>query len=261
MALGKPALIAVALLVASSPLLAASRAELEDRVDQLERRLNSQGLIDMQDQLDHMRRDVQQMRGDMEVLGHQIDQLEKKQRDLYMDLDQRLGTLEGRPASGGAPAAGVQPAGPGGPVDNATGEAASAPPAPAESSQVAQTYDDALNLLKQKRYTEASRAFSEFLRKYPDSSYADNAQYWIGEAHYVTREFNPALTEFQKVVTQYPTSSKVADARLKIGFIDYELRQWAEARTALNGVITDYPGTQAAQLAQERLSRMKQEGH
>ncbi len=256
--------VILAFLAASSPLLAASRADLEQRVDQLERKLDSQGLIDMQDQLDRLRQDLQQLRGDMEVQMHRIEQLDKKQRDLYLDMDRRLGAVEARQPGGVAPETGVEPGASGAVYGTGAGAAADEPvdvPAPSDSPEARQAYDSALNLLKQKRYTEASRAFTGFLKDHPNSSYADNAQYWIGEAHYVTREFKPALSEFQKVVTQYPNSAKVPDARLKIGFINYELQQWGEARTTLGRVVADFPGTRAAQLADERLARMKQEGH
>lgn len=267
MARVKTAPVVLALLVAGSPLLAASRSELEQRMDQLERKLDSQGLIEMHDQLNRVRQDMQQLRGDMEVQLHKIEQLERKQRDLYLDIDRRLGALESRPQGGTvAPDAGLGMDGvlsgddagganAGGVVDDQ-----SEAPAPSDSPEARSAYDSAFALLKQKRYTEASRAFNDFLKRYPTSGYADNAQYWVGEAHYVTREFKPALREFEKVVAQYPGSAKVPDARLKMGFINYELQQWGEARALLNGVANDYPGTRAAQLAEERLARMKQEG-
>ena len=122
-------------------------------------------------------------------------------------------------------------------------------------------YDRALEQLKEGRYTEASSAFKTFLQKYPTSSYADNAQYWLGDVYYVTREFQPALSEFSKVIDSYPDSTKIADARLKIGYIQYELKDWSKARQMLTQVVETYPGTTTARLAQERLDRMKREGH
>jgi len=122
-------------------------------------------------------------------------------------------------------------------------------------------YDLALEKLKEGRYDEASSAFQSFLKKYPGSSYADNAQYWLGEVFYVTRKFQPALDEFGKVLSNHPESTKVADAKLKMGYIQYELKDWAKAQELLNQVVKGYSGTTAARLAQERLDRMKREGH
>ena len=139
--------------------------------------------------------------------------------------------------------------------------AGSAPAAGLNPAQERKDYDRALEQLKEGRYTEASSAFKAFLEKYPGSSYADNAQYWLGEVYYVTREFQPALSEFGKVVDGYPDSTKIADAKLKIGYIQYELKDWAKARQMLTQVVQAYPGTTTARLAQERLDRMKREGH
>jgi tol-pal system protein YbgF len=275
--------LVLALIVASGPLAAASRAELEQRMDQLERKLDSQGLIEMNSQINRLRQELQQLRGELEVQLHKIERLERKQRDMYMDIDRRIGGLETRGQSGTdfRPGAGDVMMPPVPPSDGGVMvPPAQQPPGggttyvPPESSQpaesynpaadtadVRQSYDAAFELLKQRRYTEASAEFKAFLKAHPDSRYASNAQYWIGEAHYVTREFKPAMKEFEKVISKYPTSDKVADARLKIGFIHYELKQWSQARDTLNDVIAGFPGSRVAQLAEERLARMTQEGH
>jgi tol-pal system protein YbgF len=139
------------------------------------------------------------------------------------------------------------------------------PPAPAappalNPADQRKAYDRALELLKEGRYDDAAGAFQKFVAQYPDSSYADNAQYWLGEVYYVTRQFQPALTEFNKVLSAYPGSAKIADARLKMGYIQYELKDWGKARELLSDVVSTYPGSTSARLAQERLDRMQKEG-
>jgi len=151
-------------------------------------------------------------------------------------------TASAAPAAGATPAASVQ-------------TAASDP----RLEQAA--YQHAFGILKEGRYDQAIEVFREFLNKYPDSSYADNSQYWLGEAHYVTRNFQGGLTEFRKVMDLYPDSPKVPDAMLKIGFIHYELGDWAQARTMLQDVTARFPKTTSARLAENRLQRMKLEGH
>jgi tol-pal system protein YbgF len=122
-------------------------------------------------------------------------------------------------------------------------------------------YDQALALLRDGRYTDAADAFQTFLQKYPQSEYADNAQYWLGEVYYVTRQFPLAQEAFGRVRSDYAESTKSGDALLKTGYIQYELKQWSKARATLNQVVKDYPGSTAARLADERLQRMKSEGH
>ena len=117
-------------------------------------------------------------------------------------------------------------------------------------------YQGAFDLLKERRYDEATSAFRGFLDKYPSGTYSDNARYWLGESYYVTRQFKSAMTEFQMLIRDYPDSDKRTHAQLKVGFIFDELGQEDEARTVLRELILKNPGTSAAQLAEERLQRM-----
>jgi tol-pal system protein YbgF len=247
---------------------AASKAELEARIEQLERRLDSRSLMDMLNQITTLQGEVQQLRGDIEVQNHTLESLQKRQRDLYLDIDRRLhrleaGGVEGQivpsPSSampGEVPVAGSTPATTTAPVAAAAPAAATLNPADERKA-----YDQALELLKEGRYNDAAAAFQGFLKQYPASSYADNAQYWLGEVYYVTRQFQPALSEFDKVLTAYSGSAKAADAKLKMGYIQYELKEWSKARELLNDVVKAYPGSTSARLAQERLDRMQKEGH
>ena len=110
------------------------------------------------------------------------------------------------------------------------------------------------------RYDEAATAFRAFLKNYPGSSYADNAQYWLGEVYYVTRDFRAALDEFGALLKRFPDSPKVPGAMLKMGYSQYELKNWKAAADLLDQVTRRFPGTSMAKLARERLARMKQEG-
>lgn len=252
-------------LVVSANAWAVSKDELAARIEQLERKVDSRSLMDLLNQMTELQRQVQTLRGDIEVQAHTLEGMQKRQRDLYLDIDRRLHRLEAggvksqagdvptAPVSGAAPAAAA-------PAPAASGAAGTAAVALSPADQ-RKAYDKALELLKEGRYNEAAAAFGGFLKQYPDSSYSDNAQYWLGEVYYVTRQFKPALAEFEKVPKNYPDSTKVADARLKMGYIEYELKNWGEARKLLGDVVASYPGTTSARLAQERLDRMQKEGH
>lgn len=122
-------------------------------------------------------------------------------------------------------------------------------------------YDRAFQHLKELRYAEAAEGFAAFLDRYPDSEYADNAQYWLGESYYVTRNYDLALDAFNQLLERYSGSPKVADAMLKIGYTHYELENWDQARDALRQVQADYPNTTLARLAENRLRALRLEGH
>lgn len=246
-------------------------------------------------QLQQMQAELRQLRGMVEESANQVEQLQKRQREFYLDLDSRLSALEpgggagrsgqppGAPADAGAqppPDASAEPAAPPsmplpppGPVERPVAPIAPAAPAasstPSPESPVAavpaaadeQTaYRAASEQLRVGRYEDAIAGFQAQLQAYPNGSLAPNAQYWIGEAYYVTRQFDRAVSEFQRVVSQYPQSPKAADALLKVGYIQYEKREFAAARQTLTHLKTTWPNSPAARLADNRLARMKEEG-
>jgi tol-pal system protein YbgF len=220
-------------------------AQLDRRLDALERILASGALTELTVQVDELQRENADLRGRSESLEHDARGTASRQRDLYVDLDNRIQTLEENLRS--------RPAGP------APGTGVAALPVPGGNDRA--NYEAAFELLKQQRYEEAGAAFGQFLATFPDSQLADNAQYWLAEASYVTDRFEDALAQFQVVLSGYPRSRKLPDALLKIGYSNYELGRWDAARSALERVTGDYPDSTAARLAEQRLNRMSDEGH
>ena len=226
--------------------------DLDTRLARIERVMANQSLLDVSNQLEALRSDVRSMHNDVDQLNNALESGRKQQRDLYADLDQRMKKLESR---GGA----VSSAG----AAAAAGNTAAATDAPADSSngEDKASYQAAFSLLKDGQYDRAIAAFQKFLAAYPDSSLADNAQYWLGEAYYVNRSFPEAQSAFQRMVDKYPQSRKLADALLKIGYCRYELKQWESAREVLGQVVARFTDTPAARLAQQRLDKMSAEKH
>ncbi|NNF17019.1 MAG: tol-pal system protein YbgF [Gammaproteobacteria bacterium] len=211
--------------------------ELENRLVTIERVVNNQSLVSLQGQLDQLNVEMRELRGQIEVLQYEAQEAGKRQRTQYLDVDGRLQKLE----RGGLAAVST------GATPDADG-----------SDKVA--YEQAFELLKNTRYTEAKAALTEFATAYPDSTLADNASYWLGEAHYVTADYAAALAQFEKMIGDFPASSKVPDALLKVAYCQYELKQFDQARNTLNSVINTYPNTTPARLATQRLQQMQKEG-
>ena len=129
-----------------------------------------------------------------------------------------------------------------------------APQGPTVDNEASEgAYHDAFSLLKAGEYDESIAAFTDFLAQFPNSQYADNAQYWLGETYYVKREFEPALVEYRKLIDTYPASKKRSHAMLKIGYSYHELGQLDQARAVLEDLRNRYAGTTAARLAEERI--------
>lgn len=120
---------------------------------------------------------------------------------------------------------------------------------------VQNAYMKAFGLFSSNNYPGAVEAFAAFIKSYPDSEYAGNAQYWIGECYYTQRSFPQALDAFNKVLTHYPKGKKVPDAMLKIGYSLINMNEPAKAKSALQALLDKYPRSQAAVKARERLNR------
>ena len=128
---------------------------------------------------------------------------------------------------------------------------------PADDALAEAAYKQAFGLLKAGQYDESIAALNDFLVEYPVSGFSDNAQYWLGEAYYVTRSFEPAIGEYTKLIQAYPQSQKITHALLKIGYCQYELGNVDVAMAQLEDLKSRYPGTTAARLAEERLQQIR----
>ncbi|WP_206054897.1 tol-pal system protein YbgF [Nitrosococcus wardiae] len=221
-------------------------AELEQRLQRLERIVQGQGLSELLLQLEQLEGEVRRLQGKNEELGYEIDNLKEQQRELYLDLDRRLQKLSTSKESLSPVSSGEMT------------EAGAVEPVPDSGEQA---YQAALKLLKEGRYEEAIAAFRQFPQQYPESRYRPNAQYWLGEAYYMLQDFSAAAEALQALVEQYPESAKVPDAMLKQGLAYYELEQWEQAKAQLQEVMARYPASTVSRLAEERLEKMKREGH
>jgi tol-pal system protein YbgF len=248
---------------------------LEERIGALEAQLKSGGLVDLANQLESIRADVAKLRGQIEVLTHELAEAQKRQRDLYVDLDSRLRRIEtaqaAAPAATAPPAAGGDAAAPGGVAapggaampGGSPGASGTLPPAtgtaagaarPADAGAEQRIYDGALELFKRGDYPGAIAGFTSFVRAYPKSALAPSAQYWIGNAHFARRDYRAAITAQRTLIANYPDSSKVPDALLNIASAQSELGDAAGARRTHEEIVARHPQSEAAAKAKQRLS-------
>jgi tol-pal system protein YbgF len=235
--------------------------DLEARVIRIERVVENQSLIQLASELDQLRAETTQLRGDIETLRFETENSDNRQRELYVDVDRRLQSLEQQQQRAftpppAAPRSTLTPQERAAEPPAAAPSVAAAPARPAGTDQ--QNYQAAFDLIQARKYEEAGSAFTQFLTGFPTSPLADNAQYWLAETYYVRGQFQPALGEFQKVLDQYPQSAKLPDALLKIGYCQAELGNRDAARTSLQQVVRQFADTTAARLAAQRLERLQQ---
>lgn len=235
-------LLLVGLIAQANSALALSRSEqmaqIEERLEKLERQAQSQGLVEMQMEIQRLQQELQALRGEVEQLRYENEQLRKQQRDLYQDLDRRMLALE-RGGNGAS-----QTPGEGEGVDAAESQA----------------YQKAFNLLKEFRYEEAATAFGEYLKKYPNGRYAHLALYWRGEANFMQQKYKLAIADYQNLINNHPDSYKKPEAMLKIGYCYNELKDTAAARKALEQLVKEFPDSSEAAQARKLLDSLKKQG-
>ena len=186
----------------------------------------------MVNQNEQVMAEIAKLRGQLEVLSNEVSTAQQRQKELYADLDARMRRLEPRQVTIDGQEAAVAP-------DEQT------------------TYEAAMATFKAGDYKAAASQLGDFVRRYPQSGYASNAQYWLGNAYYAQRDCKKAIAAQQVVVATYADSAKAPDAMLNIGTCHAELKNKKAATKALKDLIAKYPDSTAAQAARDRLPTLR----
>lgn len=224
----------------------------EDRVTTLERISNAQAQLmqQLQQQMSDNQRDIDALRGQIQQNTYQLNQVVERQKQLYQQID----TLSSASSNGGQQAAGSDAAADTGAAATA-GAAASTESAPAQTGDANSDYNAAVALiLEKKQYDQAISALQAWVKRYPDSTYQPNANYWLGQLNYNKGKKDDAAYYYATVVKNYPKSPKAAEALLKVGVIMQEKKDTAKAKAVFQQVIKLYPDTESAKQAQKRLA-------
>lgn len=250
-------------ITATSARLDAVQKNLEARLLEVEQQSRSQSL-DLWRELDGIKSDLAKIRGQIEVLTYELTEAQKRQKDLYVDLDSRMRKMEtaaAPAAEGAAPAAdaGSAPA----QVASAAQQSGTLPP-PAQAAAPApivpvtaaeqRVYDGALDQFKRGDYVGAINGFSGFVKSYPKSLLAPSAQYWVGNAQYARRDYRAAIASQRTLIQSYPDSPKVPDALLNIASAQAEMGDNTSARRTLEELTGKFPQSEAAGKAKQRLA-------
>lgn len=238
---------------AQAPISSVGSGSVEDRVTQLERISNahSQLLTQLQQQLTDNQSDIDTLRGQIQESQYQLNQVVERQKQILLQMESlSSGGAAAQPATGDQNGAATAS-----PAPNA-GTATSG--APVQSGDANTDYNAAIALVQDKsRQDDAIVAFQNFVKKYPDSTYLPNANYWLGQLNYNKGKKDDAAYYFANVVKNYPKSPKAADAMYKVGIIMQDKGDTAKAKAVYQQVINKYPGTDGAKQAQKRLSGLQ----
>lgn len=255
-----------------------SSMSMHQRVRRVEQILNNMQGNDMAAHLESLQNQVQTLRGELELVTHQLAEVQGLQKTLYADIDKRLaqanmGGMSKHPdtnATSTNPTSVLSSAlkANNKPMVKSLAEATASTDLPGKSladqpnvAEEQQIYQTAYNFIKAKKYSDAVTALQSMLKKYPSGQFASNAHYWLGELYGLMGKNDQSLKEFQAVVNNYTDSPRLSDAQLKVGLIYAAQFKWPDAKNAFKKVINHYPGTASARLASEQLKQIRQAGH
>ena len=247
-------------------------ASTADRIAALERiveaRANAQ--VAMQQQVSALLDEVSELRGVTEMHSYKLEEILQQQRNIYQEIDRRLGTGATSGSTTTTPTASVAPTTPPeqAPIGNPAalvngGEPQTAETTDASSEEVSsspsesEAYESAVNLvLKDRAYDAAIPAFENFVRTYPDSSYAPNSYYWLGQLFFTKNELLKAKAQFERVIAQYPQSAKAADSLSKLGQLAEKEGDAAAAKQFYQLLVSKYPQSKPAKAAKAKLETL-----
>jgi tol-pal system protein YbgF len=195
--------------------------------------------VDLTQLMDALKQDLAKLRGQVEVLLNHADQIERRQKDLYVDLDTRLRKLEQAQSK----------------LDQAQSQIQEKlSKGDRDAAAEKQAYESALNQFKVGNYQLAISGFQSFIGGFPNSQLAPNAQYWIGNSHSQMRDYKSAIAAQQKVIGSWPDNPKAPDAMLDIASYQAEMGDSKAARETLGVLLKKYPASPAAEKAKQRLA-------
>ncbi len=220
-----------------------SQAAMEKRIAAIEVIVQGGGLSEMQNQIETLKQEVANLKGDLEVAQHNLEATQTRQKDLYVDTDTRLRKIEGgtvMPANG---------------ASNTAPSNTSAQPMAEEKD--AKAFSDANALSQSAKHKEAFAAFDAFLREYPTSKLAPDALYGMGYSQFALKNYKSSIATQQKVLDLHPDSPKAPDAMYNMANGQIQLGQVGSAKKMLRDLIAKYPTAVVTPSAQKRLKALE----
>jgi len=202
-----------------------------------------------------LQQEVQELRGLVEELSHEIQQMKSRQADRYLELDRRLEDFRKQMVRRSPPGS-EDPVAGSGDVDQVPGGIGGTE----DQSELSATnekslYDTALELIRSRQYDMAIVQLDTVISRYPDGKYAPNAYYWLGEV-YAARpdpDYEMARQSLAQVISFFPEHRKVPDAAFKLGKVYHLMGDCVRAEEILTQVIQQHQGTTVAKLAETYL--------
>ena len=127
----------------------------------------------------------------------------------------------------------------------------------APKSNELELYETSMSFFREGKFEQAMDGFKDFLKEYPKSDRADNAQFWIGECYMALRQYEQAILAYQEVIKKFPKGNKVPNAMLRQAVAFLEIKDTTSARLLLKKIIKQFPKSSEAKIAETKLKTIK----
>jgi tol-pal system protein YbgF len=192
------------------------------------------------------------------ILREKADDTNVRLSTMTQELESLRTAVQAIPTQPVAPPTGVT----GDPTDPNAPQPPATPPAPPVGVSPQKAYDAAFNDYTGGQYDLAIQGFEFYIRSFPTSPRADDAQLNIGNSYFAMGNFKDAVTALQKVINEYPQTDSVPQAYYKLGQSYEGLKQVDLARRAYETLLQKYPtDTMYGQLAKQRLDSLNKKGN
>lgn len=253
----------VAPIPAVAPPIDTSNLSTEQRLTRLEQQVNNIVQMNLPARLDALQQVTEKLSGQSEQQEHELKALKDQLRDFYKDLGERINQTK---TNSNTHESFTKKDVTGSSLNSASTSLPSASAAIASETEEGdhqqlipkeqKAYEDAFNLLQQKKYSAAAQKLHVYLKSYPNGTYAINAHYWLAECYYLLGQLNDAAKEFTVITAQHPNSTKTPDALLKLGIIHETMGKHEQARKEFLQVKKRFPESNAAKSATRQLNNM-----
>ncbi len=231
-------------------------ADLSSRIDtkivpmlsRIDSKAETKSVMDLAGEIEKLRAEIAGLRGQLEIVSNDVANSQKRQKDFYVDLDQRLRSVEQRQVAleskAAEPKAGDQ-------------KAAEQRAAAEQKATEQRAMEAALGQFRSGDFSAAADSFSTFLQRYPDSSQTPLAHFWLGSSYFAMLDCSRAIPAFQTVISRYTSNPRVPDAMLNLANCQYDMNDRSGARETLSSLIKKFPNSSAAASARERLPEIR----
>ncbi len=246
--------------ISITPPAATQELTLQQRILRLEQQVNNLVRMNLPQEISNMQEQIQQLSGQLQVQEHQIKVLDQQQRSFYQDLDTQIKQIKSLNENDNSTPNNVVPVNPSvAPTSDKTASKpkASTPTKKSNKIKETQSYNNAFELLRKKKYSQSKAAFKSYIVHYPKGQFVANTHYWMGEIALVQKHYLDAQKQFKIVITKYTNSPKTSDAKLKLATVEAARGQYTIARRQLKDIMKAYPGSTASQLASIQLQQME----